>query len=92
MVGAVFLSEAIQKFLFPAELGAGRFSEIGLPFPEFLAVWVGFWEIAAGTLLLMGFVTRVAAVIMIINMAVAIAATKVPILVNAGFWNPARFS
>jgi uncharacterized membrane protein YphA (DoxX/SURF4 family) len=24
MVGAVFLSEGIQKFLFPAEVGAGR--------------------------------------------------------------------
>jgi uncharacterized membrane protein YphA (DoxX/SURF4 family) len=26
LVGAVFLSEGIQKFLFPDQLGAGRFS------------------------------------------------------------------
>ena len=25
MIGGIFLSEGIQKFLFPAELGAGRF-------------------------------------------------------------------
>jgi len=30
MVGAVFLSEGIQKFLFPDQLGAGRFLKIGL--------------------------------------------------------------
>ena len=40
----------------------------------------------------MGFVTRVAAVIMIINMVVAIATTKVPILVNDGFWTMAHES
>jgi len=34
MVGAVFLSEGIQKFLFPDQLGAGRFLKIGLPLPE----------------------------------------------------------
>jgi len=31
MVGAVFLSEGIQKFLFPAALGVGRFTTIGIP-------------------------------------------------------------
>jgi hypothetical protein len=30
MVGAVFLSEGIQKFLFPDDLGAGRFSHFFL--------------------------------------------------------------
>ena len=29
MVGSVFLSEGIQKFLFPDEVGAGRFLKIG---------------------------------------------------------------
>jgi putative oxidoreductase len=41
MVGAVFLSEGIQKFLFPAVRGAGRFESIGLPAPEFLGSFVG---------------------------------------------------
>ena len=35
MVGTVFLSEGIQKFLFPAELGPGRFARIGIPRPPF---------------------------------------------------------
>ena len=30
MVGGIFLSEGIQKFLFPAESGAGRFVKIGM--------------------------------------------------------------
>ena len=36
MVGAVFLSEGIQKFLYPATRGAGRFEKIGLANPELL--------------------------------------------------------
>jgi uncharacterized membrane protein YphA (DoxX/SURF4 family) len=36
LVGAVFLSEGIQQFLFPYQLGAGRFLKIGLPSPEIL--------------------------------------------------------
>lgn len=37
MVGAVFLSEGVQKFLFPESVGAGRFAKIELPSPELLA-------------------------------------------------------
>ena len=33
LVGAVFLSEGVQKFLFPTELGVGRFVRIGIPAP-----------------------------------------------------------
>jgi hypothetical protein len=48
MVGAVFLSEGIQKFLFPADVGAGRFERIGFPSPELVAPFVGCIEIACG--------------------------------------------
>src|SRR5690242_7766741 len=34
IVGGVFLSEGIQKFLFPEALGVGRFAKIGIPAPE----------------------------------------------------------
>lgn len=34
LVGAVFLSEGILKFLLPDELGVGRFARIGIPAPE----------------------------------------------------------
>ena len=34
VVGGVFFSEGIQKFLFPNDLGVGRFVKIGIPAPE----------------------------------------------------------
>ena len=61
LVGAVFLSEGIQKFLYPEALGVGRFAEIGIPAPTVLAPFVGSVEIACGTLLLLGLATRFAA-------------------------------
>ena len=33
LVGWVFLSEGIQKFIFPDSLGVGRFVKIGIPWP-----------------------------------------------------------
>jgi len=86
MVGAVFLSEGMQKFLFPDQLGAGRFLKIGLPYPGFLGPFVGGFEIACGTLLLVGLGTRLAAVPLLIIMSVALVTTKWPILVDQGFW------
>jgi putative oxidoreductase len=89
-VGAVFVSEGIQKFLFPETVGAGRFRGIGLPVPDFTAAFVGVFEITCGTLVLLGFLTRLAAIPLIIVMLVAIATTKVPILMNDGVWKMAH--
>lgn len=86
MVGAVFLSEGMQKFLFPDELGAGRFAKIGLPSPEFLGSFVGGFEIVCGALVLLGLLTRFASVPLIIIMLVAIATTKAQVLADKGFW------
>lgn len=86
IVGAVFLSEGMQKFLFPALRGAGRFEKIGLPSPEFLGSFVGFFEILCGTLVLMGLFTRLASIPLIIIMLVAIATTKTEVLAEKGFW------
>jgi uncharacterized membrane protein YphA (DoxX/SURF4 family) len=90
IVGAVFLSEGIQKFLFPVNQGVGRFAKIGIPAPEALAPFVGVCEIICGGLFLLGLLTRFAAVTMIINMLVAISTTKVPILLKDGFWKMAH--
>jgi putative oxidoreductase len=89
IVGAVFLSEGIQKFLFPADLGVGRFVKIGIPAPEIIAPFVGVIEIVCGTLIILGLLTRLAAVPLIIDISVAILSTKIPILLGHGFW---RFS
>lgn len=86
IVGAVFLSEGIQKFLFPAIRGAGRFEKIGLPSPEFLGSFVGTFEILCGVFILIGLLTRLASIPLIIIMFVAIATTKTEVLANQGFW------
>lgn len=87
LVGGVFLSEGIQKFLFPDENGVGRFAKIGIPSPEFMAPFVGVVEVVCGALILVGLVTRIAAVPLIIDMLVAILSTKIPILLGHGFWS-----
>ena len=87
LVGGVFLAEGIQKFLFPAALGVGRFVKIGIPAPQFFAPFVGVAEIVCGTLLIMGFITRLAAIPLLIDISVAIATTKVPMLSRVGFWS-----
>lgn len=66
-VGAVILSEGIQKFLFPGELGVGRFVKIGIPAPSVMAPFVGILEIGCGILMLIGLLTRLAAIPMIIR-------------------------
>jgi putative oxidoreductase len=86
MVGAVFLSEGIQKFLFPEIRGAGRFEKIGLPAPEFLGDFVGTFEVLCGVLILFGLLTRLAAIPLILIMLVAIATTKAEVLAQQGFW------
>lgn len=86
MMGIVFTSEGLQKFLFPDSRGAGRFEKIGLPAPEFLGSFVGFFEVLCGLLLLAGLATRAAAGILVIIMLVALFTTKLPILMNEGIW------
>lgn len=86
MVGGVFLSEGIQKFLYPAALGVGRFAKIGIPCPEIMGPFVGLVEIVFGGLLVLGLLTRLAAVPLLINISVAIFTTKLPILLGHGFW------
>jgi uncharacterized membrane protein YphA (DoxX/SURF4 family) len=90
LVGGVFVSEGIQKFLYPEALGVGRFVKIGIPAPALMAPFVGVVEIVCGVLLVVGLLTRVAAIPLIIDMFVAIGTTKVPILVKSGFWTMAH--
>jgi uncharacterized membrane protein YphA (DoxX/SURF4 family) len=103
MVGAVFFVEGIQKFLYPEMRGPGRFVKIGFPEPEILGNLVGFLEVAAGILLLMGLLTRGAALTTLLIMTVAIITTKIPIgfgesfgpfvlrdLKTYGFWSMAH--
>ena len=97
MVGGVFLSEGILKFVYTNQ-GVGRFTKIGIPAPELTADFVGSLEIVGGILLIAGLLTRVVAVPFIIEMVVAILTTKIslylgtsplplpPALPKVGFW------
>jgi putative oxidoreductase len=84
--GAFFLSEGIQKFLFPDQVDAGRFLMIGIPAPDVMAPFVGCSEIVCGAFVLLGLLTRLAVIPLIAVMLVAIATTKIPILLKSGFW------
>ena len=85
-VGLIFLTEGIQKYLFPELLGTGRFNTIGFSHPAFWAYFTGTFEIVCGTLIILGFLTRIASVPLIIIMITAFITTKIPILVHKGIW------
>jgi uncharacterized membrane protein YphA (DoxX/SURF4 family) len=82
----IFLSEGIQKYLFPESLGPGRFEQIGFQNSEFLAYFVATFEIACGILVVIGFMTRIAAIPLLVIILTAIVSTKIPILASKGFW------
>jgi uncharacterized membrane protein YphA (DoxX/SURF4 family) len=82
VVGLVFITEGILKFMRPDELGAGRFLSLGFPYPHQLAPIVGGVEIGAGLCVLSNFFAGDAAVILLIVILTALVTTKVPILLG----------
>jgi putative oxidoreductase len=78
----VFLPEGVQKLAYPDLLGAGRFAKIGIPLPDLMGPFVGVVEIICGSLIIVGLLTRLAAVPLIIIMIVALISTKLPILLG----------
>jgi len=86
LVGWVFVSEGIQKFLFPAQFGVGHFGKIGIPLPFFMAPFVGAVEIVCGLLVLVGLFTRLAVIPLLVIILVAIFTTKLPMLADSGVW------
>ncbi len=86
IVGLIFLSEGIQKFILPELLGTGRFAKIGFTSPQFWASFTACFEIICGILVLFGYLTRIASIPLLIIMATAFVTTKYPLLVEKGFW------
>src|SRR5439155_25282445 len=76
MAGGVFFWEGILKFVYTNQ-GVGRFTKLGIPFPEFTANSIGVLEIGGGLLLIFGFLTRFISFLFIIEMIVAIFSTKI---------------
>jgi len=97
MAGGVFLWEGSIKFIY-ANQGVGRFTKLGLPFPQVTANFVGVLEIVGGILLIGGFLTRPVAIPFVIEMLVAMLSTKIalylgtsalplpPVPPQIGFW------
>lgn len=94
IVGLVFLTEGILKFVLPGELGAGRFAHIGLPFPHLLAPFVGGVEMVAGVAVMLNLYAGDAAVLLLAVIVTALITTKLPILLghSLGRFAPARLS
>jgi putative oxidoreductase len=86
VVGLIFISEGVQKYLFLEVLGPAFFHEIGFKHAFFWAYFTGAFEIACGLLLLAGLFTRIATVPLFIVMITAFFTTKLPILTTKGFW------
>jgi len=91
LVGAVFVSEGIQKFWFPDKLGPGRFDKIGIPAPGFFAYFDGVVEIVCGGLLLVGLLTRLACLPLLVDICLAIVLTKLRELQPGGFLGVSGF-
>jgi uncharacterized membrane protein YphA (DoxX/SURF4 family) len=85
-VGLVFLSEGVQKFIYPETLGSGRFEKLGIHPAGFWAPFTGAFEIVCGILIVIGLFTRLAAVPLLVIMGVAFVTTKWPLLLDKGLW------
>lgn len=76
MAGGVFFWEGILKFVY-ANQGVGRFTKLGIPFPEITANFIGVLEIVGGLLLIAGLLTRFISLVFIGEMVVAVLSTKI---------------
>ena len=76
MAGGVFFWEGVLKLVYTNQ-GVGRFTKLGMPLPELLANAIALLEIGGGLLLMAGLFTRFICVPFILEMIVAILATKV---------------
>jgi putative oxidoreductase len=84
VVGGVFFSEGVQKFLDPSRLAAGRFARIGIPAPAVMGPFVAWVEVVFGLAVMLGLATRLAAIPLLIDISVALLSTKLPILLGRG--------
>jgi uncharacterized membrane protein YphA (DoxX/SURF4 family) len=86
-VGLIFFTQGVLKYIDP-NMGVNRFTKIGFSHPAFTAHFVGGFEMACGALVLIGLVTRIAALPLLVVICTAIVTTKIPELSrpSQGFW------
>jgi putative oxidoreductase len=85
IVGLIFISEGVQKYLIVTVFGPAFFEGIGFTHPWFWTYFTGAFEISCGFLILCGLLTRLAAIPLLIIMITAFITTKLPLLSFKGF-------
>ncbi len=79
VVGIVFLVHGLQKLLVMGFGGvAGFFGSLGVPAPGLFAVLVTLVEVLGGLALIVGLLTRLAAILLALDMLVAILTVHLP--------------
>ena len=86
IVGLIFISEGIQKYLIMSVVGPAFFKENGFSDPMFWAYFTGAFEIFCGILILFGLLTRLASIPLLTIMITALITTKLPLLATKGLW------
>jgi putative oxidoreductase len=83
ITGIIILAHGWQKLteMGPGNFGGQMLAGLGVPLPMFMGYVVTFTEIIGGLLLIVGFLSRLAALLLTINLVVAILLVKV----NVGF-------
>jgi uncharacterized membrane protein YphA (DoxX/SURF4 family) len=87
IVGLIFLSEGVQKFLIVTAFGPEFFKSMGFTNPMFWVDFTGAFELIGGTLILFGLYTRLASIPLLTIMAIAFIKTKLPLIAIKGFWS-----
>ncbi len=87
-VGLVFVAHGAQKlFVYGLAGTAQGMAHMGIPLPEISAAVVAFTEFFGGLALILGVASRLAALLLAINMAVAV----LKVHLKSGFFLPAGF-
>ena len=85
ITGVIFIAHGYVKFFVMGIAGTtGFFSQIGVPAPSLMAPFVATLEVAGGIALVIGLLTRLAALGLAINMLVAIVLVRL----KGGFFAP----
>ena len=83
IIGTIMLAHGWQKLteMGPGNFGGQMLAGLGVPLPVFMGYVITFVEIIGGILLIVGFLSRLAALLLTINLVVAVLLVKV----NVGF-------